>query len=163
MGCLTWEFTEGKTPGTCASGACEWTVCVTLSLGAEGCVKSATDSISHICQKDDSTCTPAEGFTDATEIGSGPLVNDKGKQCQTGAPGEDLTFLFKDGPRCDDSATVAEVPFDAAISCKPRPEAIPSCTGNSAGKECVWTVSLPDADQCGAPTTPTTTTTTTIT
>eukprot|EP00971_Amphidinium_carterae_P342484 6481803-Amphidinium_carterae.2 len=47
LGCLTWELTQGQTPGTCATGACEWTMCVTLSLSAEGCVKSATDTISH--------------------------------------------------------------------------------------------------------------------
>eukprot|EP00971_Amphidinium_carterae_P042903 843183-Amphidinium_carterae.1 len=141
MGCLTWEFTKGQTPGTCTVGACEWTVCVTLSLSAEGCVKSETDTISHVCQKDDSTCTPPEGFTDATEVVSGALLGDGGKQCQTGAPGEALLFLFKDGKGCGDSATVPAdaVPYEAAITCGPRPETIPSCTGNGPGKECIWT------------------------
>jgi len=60
MGCLQWEFTEGPIPGTCSTGDCEWTVCVTLSLSADGCVKSASDSISHVCEKDDATCTPAQ-------------------------------------------------------------------------------------------------------
>lgn len=151
MGCLQWEFTDGPTPGLCPDGACEWTVCVTLMLGADGCVKAIRDSISHVCQKDDATCTPAEGFADAKEITSGPVVTDGGKQCQTGTPGETLEFLFKDGRGCLDSAAVpdASAPFDdVAITCAPRPASVASCTGNGVGKECIWTITLPTSKDC---------------
>mmetsp|Transcript_47949 Transcript_47949/g.88240 ORF Transcript_47949/g.88240 Transcript_47949/m.88240 type:complete len:465 (+) Transcript_47949:87-1481(+) len=151
MGCLQWEFTDGPTPGICPDGACEWTVCVTLLLSADGCVKFIKDTISHVCQKDDATCTPAEGFSDAKEITSGPIVSDGGKQCQTGTPGETLEFLFKDGRGCLDSAAVPDpsLPFDdVAITCAPRPATIASCTGNGVGKECIWTITLPASKDC---------------
>eukprot|EP00971_Amphidinium_carterae_P301990 5999731-Amphidinium_carterae.1 len=87
-------------------------------------------------------------FADATEVQSGPLVTDGGVQCQTGTPGATLTFLFKDGLACRDSAEVSAVEYDARITCAPRPLSIPSCTGNEAGKECIWTVTLPTTAYC---------------
>jgi len=103
-------------------------------------------------------------FSDATEITSGPLLSDGGKQCQTGTPGETLEFLFKDGKGCEDSAAVpdAAIPYDdVTISCAPRTATVASCTGNGLGKECIWTVTLPG--QCETPIPPPTTTTTTTT
>lgn len=131
------------------------TVCATLNLADSQCLKSATDTVSHSCVKDAGACNPFyNDFSDSSSHAArsterSDLPNGF-QQCQTGKAGDTLQFMFKDGRGCDmlgdvgDSVVVGGLTYE----CHPRLESTASCTGNAPGKECVWSVTLP---QCPTP------------
>ena len=98
-------------------GDCEFTVCAHLDLDDPNdpndnqCVKSATDTVSHTCVWPDDQCPATAGTSTAEVVG----VPDGNTQCQTGAAGQTLTFLFKDGGGCDDSGAHLMMPFLLSI------------------------------------------------
>lgn len=106
------------------TGECFYEACITINLGGE-CAKDSTDTFSHICdQSDDNNCpNPASAVVstkpqwDADKVeGAGP--GELTKQCQIGAAGTALQFLYKDGDGCGDSLTADDVD-GAHVTCRP--------------------------------------------
>jgi hypothetical protein len=157
--CITFSLEVASTLSVCSSGSCEMTVCATLDLDTETCRKTGT--ISHTCVKEADTCNPSTfNIADSTspregEVGS-VATGTTSTQCQTGAPGTTLQFLFKDGAGCDVGGAAALIIDNSPLSCQPRPEPSTdsatdpyrSCTGNAVGKECIWSYVLPSEDAC---------------
>ena len=116
------------------TGSCFYEACITISLGGD-CPKESTDTISHICdQSDDNGCpnpasdiVPTKPQWDATGtqqegVGSGT------RQCQIGAAGTGLQFLYKDGNSCSDSLAAGDVIVsgsDASVTCRPSEDGNP--------------------------------------
>lgn len=156
--CITWTQVQRDRAVCDGTATCEWTICAMLDLTAGNCPKSAGDTISHVCNKDkdNNDCT---GDNDPDTFAG--IVEDVGlangySQCQTGTPGQELKFLFKDGSGCNfGGAAGGTFPLDGmSLSCEPRPESIPSCTGNDIGVECIWTAVVPACDYVPPPAPP---------
>lgn len=149
--CITFEVIP-KCSALC-SHQCEYEVCMTYDLDADGCVKNG-ESISHSCEKADNVCvldtqpaagTVGENFQSAAEVQSVP---NNYKQCQTVPPGAYVEFLVKDGRTCSGSSHTKTLDiFGLEADCRPTDEK--SCTGNgNIEKECVWSLIVPDATEC---------------
>jgi len=147
--CITFTITESNT-GICTrrGEACEYEVCIKRDDNGGRCLKSNHDTFSHACEKDDLTCAadPPDGFASADEIQG---IDYTREGCQIAGPEQQVEFLLKDGAGCGSPGNYnieATIFGDASVvtaGCQPRPESIPSCTGNGAGIECVWTVTTP--------------------
>jgi len=132
----------------CQDGTCEFQVCMTRDNNE--CEKSNADTFSHICEKDSNQCSAdlLGSFESASEVKS---IDYNHVWCQIAGPNQDVEFLVKDGSGCgrkegsyDISGDIFGETKTIGASCKPRPETIPSCTGNAVGKECIWTYSTPE-------------------
>lgn len=104
---------------------CSFTACVALSTEADGCAKDG-DQIDHLCDKGDdaSFCPYAGGLWDHTAKTKEKEDTANNIQCQTGGPGEELKFLYKDGEGCDrDGETGTQLFFEDGnnytVSCGP--------------------------------------------
>lgn len=125
--CLDFSVTPVDLADTHCSltGSCFYEACITISLGGD-CSKETSDTISHMCdQSDDNGCpnptslVPTKPRWDITQqegVGSGE------RQCQIGAAGTGLQFLYKDGNPCSDSVAAGDVTVsgsDASVTCRP--------------------------------------------
>ena len=134
-------------PGYPSGTGCQFEVCITLDTS----VSKSGESISHYCKMADddfsdknhqaSCSTPGTwgyNFDDGMKYdGSKPFVS-----CQYAGANQVVTFLMKDGGSCTDSVDTFGVDGGTAM-CQPRPAGTTSCSGNSIGKECMWTITTP--------------------
>lgn len=138
------KVSMGPAPSNvCASKSpCAWRVCVALDLDSTDpvCTKG-TGTVSHTCKKNEMTCGGGT-WKSALEMAS---LADGFTMCQTGAPGDTLQFLLKDGSGCKNSPTsslaIAGAGSSTTMQC--APSTTKTCTGNGIGVECVWSVTLP--------------------
>jgi hypothetical protein len=147
--CITFSAPELLSSGPCTGTECQWKVCLTLTLGVNGCVKDAADTVSHTCEFPSDTCSSGllafKGVSNEVDgIANGYT------ECQTGAGGSNLYFLLKDGQTCEGSTGVwppDSTTETAKATCLPNDFTTASneisCTGNPSGKECIWTYPLP--------------------
>jgi len=103
---------------------CSFTACITLDTEADGCGK-----IDHWCDKSDENSCPNHGGlwdNEPKRNGHGDKHASHNVQCQTGGPGEELKFIYKDGRGCDhgvdentESWMLVEDGIAYTVSCAP--------------------------------------------
>jgi hypothetical protein len=143
-GCLFFTVTPvASTTPTCATGDCEFKVCMTLNLTDIRCGKSG--SVSHTCEKASDECfEDGGGFSAADTKGS---IVDGYSSCQIVPAGGIAEFLMKDGGGGCDSDPNDPVTSGGA-TCRALEDVYPtggSCSGN-VDMECIWTVTAPLCD-----------------
>lgn len=99
--CLSLDVTLDGSPGCGYDYDCTYTACMTLDTNNIDCDKDGA-TLSHTCDQSGSDECPYDpamwDVDEATEV----TVNE---QCQTGGPGQELKFLYKDGQTCSASGT----------------------------------------------------------
>lgn len=145
-GCI--KFSVEQMAANCGSTDCSFQICMEIDQG--NCAKNlSSESISHTCVKDPNVCQDGGGFSNAEEVGNLNYNSDADhqKQCQIVGPGDMAEFLLKDANT--NNCQSYTMPFSIGDSnieayCEGRNVAgVSSCTGNSAAKECIWTVVAP--------------------
>lgn len=129
--CLYWTFNQNNCN-------CGYEICYTLNLDNLNCVKSSSDTISHICgNMTNDSCEIDEFGIYGGNIPTGTKI------CKIVSVGEVTKFSIKDGNGCESgSFTVGET---LSANCYPRQTGVSTCTG----KECIWEVQAPD--DCSTP------------
>jgi hypothetical protein len=134
--CLDFNITEVE-GNLCSPGSCEFVICMTVNQGKDNCEKSG--SISHTCEKSDSTCALDDGFSGITATEG---IGDGYTSCQTVSAGDTAEFLMKDG----NSNGLCGTGTSGIASCEKLeikyPDYDGSCTGNE-DLECRWFVEAP--------------------
>lgn len=102
--CLTFEVTK-EAPVCDLEGTCSFKACITLNTNNAGCVKNG-EEISHLCDQSGVDYCPNDGDEDGEaewdvdeqegDDETVDLANDY-EQCQIGAAGDTLLFVYKDG------------------------------------------------------------------
>eukprot|EP00038_Savillea_parva_P004937 m.145229 g.145229 ORF g.145229 m.145229 type:complete len:434 (+) comp11620_c0_seq1:282-1583(+) len=144
--CVDVTIVRKSSSAVCTSGTCVYEVCATLNLDNPLCRKSASDTVSHTCEKADDTCNPASIFTSgsSTEV-VGVATGDV--QCQTVTGGTTVEFVFKDGAGCSEggnSGVTFSSPRTSVTGITCTPSTARTCTGaGNVGRECIWSVPVP--------------------
>eukprot|EP00752_Nemacystus_decipiens_P008269 g7394.t1 len=155
------------------SGNCFYKACMTINLGDDtdgnNCPKENQKSFSHICdQSDDTSSCPLDADDPMWDVPEKKSQGNGIKQCQIGAAGHTLQFLYKDGPDCGSngigSFDVKDEDGNAAtVTCRPSTSddflnmggpSGKTCSANGVGKECIWEIELPPISSCPTPTCP---------
>lgn len=133
-------MTKVSSPEQCASGDCEYKICMKLELGGT-CRKDAVDTVSHTCEKPDNECLTGGGFSASDdEIADLPNGYDS---CQVVAPGGKAEFLLKDG-NAKDGCGSSDINFLGGYSASCQTYGSECCTGRgNVGKECMWSIEAP--------------------
>jgi len=135
--CMAWTVEQVATKCSVPATPCDFHVCLKLEA-LQGCLKKATETISHTCEGDIAICNP--GMSTAETKG----IRMPYAECQYGKPGTTLTFIVKDGNGCAALTGTRTLALGATASCRPTTTSDSSCTGKgNVGKECLWTVQLP--------------------
>jgi hypothetical protein len=141
--CLQFTTTE-QTHSACGTGDCEFKICMKLQLGGS-CDKSASDTVSHTCEKDEAVCLDVNGgFSSAAETVGIPNGYES---CQTVKLGGAAEFLMKDGNGVCGAIGVNGDDSLETKSCQALEDVYDvdgSCTGN-VGTECIWIIQAPDS------------------
>eukprot|EP00752_Nemacystus_decipiens_P016815 g15047.t1 len=167
---LCLDVTIESVDDTCdLSGNCFYKACMTINLGddtdADTCPKENQESFSHICdQSDDTSSCPLDADDPMWDDSEKQSQGDHVEQCQIGAAGDTLQFLYKDGDGCDGDGISAFHVNDAdgneaTVTCRKSTSYDflndgNTCSGNGAGKECIWEIELPPVSSCPTPTCP---------
>lgn len=133
--CLDFRVTQLASARCGLGGSCEFEACIDFTLGGE-CIKTTTERLSHRCDQSDDTperCPRTDDMGDdvwdTDEEFNVPKQGTVDTQCQTGSPGEELLFLYKDGPGCRKGLPPGTDEFgtqlsfsegDALVSCRSR-------------------------------------------
>jgi hypothetical protein len=149
--CLGFNITKVDADACSSTGdTCEFVVCLELQLGGS-CTKSASDTVSHTCEKAGNVCLNGGSFGDAAET---KLLEDGYSACQRVMSGGKAEFLMKDSSgTCGTSGTTFGDDGTSA-TCQALEQTLPSfksCTGNE-NMECVWTIEVPDCGDTGSDT-----------
>jgi len=131
---------------------CQYKVCITLDASSEGCggkPGGPGDSISHYCKTAVDNNTNKNDQTSCATLDSwGSSYNDYDAtesfvSCMYVGGNQKVEFLMKDGESCSDSVSAFGVDGGTA-SCAPTTKTGEACSGNAAGKECIWTITTPE-------------------
>mmetsp|Transcript_34978 Transcript_34978/g.69452 ORF Transcript_34978/g.69452 Transcript_34978/m.69452 type:complete len:301 (-) Transcript_34978:251-1153(-) len=151
--CMDWTV-DKSTECAALNGQCGETfkVCVTVhSYDPVTHPRCPEKSFSHYCPAADCSANRPPTFG-AAAGGTFPFV-----QCQHAKPGEEVTFVFKDGQGCGSAIMGEQIKLcqgnvNAQLSCAPRGANDRSCTNtpgvqvlSQVGKECIWKVALPNS------------------
>lgn len=104
--CLDFRVTQLASARCGLGGSCEFEACIDFTRGGD-CIKTTTEQLSHRCDQSDDTpnvCPRTDDMGDdvwdTDEEENVPQQGTVDTQCQTGSPGEELLFLYKDGGGC---------------------------------------------------------------
>lgn len=139
--CLKMEMTS-----TCDEpcNSCSYKVCMWWESGGD-CTK--TDSFSHVCDKTDDVCQAANWlYGEEIETIYEGRTNEI---CHTVLAGGVADFVWKDANDCLEPGNNFLISGNT-MSCRARESSEETCTGSgNEGRECIWSVTVPDADTCG--------------
>jgi len=169
--CLSYTVEENSSPACAAdhNKGCDFKVCWTQNNDAEGCFAlSGNDSFSHIgdMAKTDDVCLNSDRENSWDYGCEENLGGEFGTRCQIVGPGETVHFLTKKGKSCmpadsDNTGLYAKLEDASGAGttayCAPSssdaniaggqtffPNEGGTCSGNAEGKECVFSVKVPD-------------------
>lgn len=118
--CLSVEVEQDTSVRCDLDEDCSFTACITIDTGATGCARNGV-GIGHLCDKSEvgGTCPNPNGHWDEQPaIRPDTAYN---VQCQTGGPGEELQFVYKDGSQgCKSGDGLVDDSNDMyTVSCAP--------------------------------------------